>query len=141
MPSQQGSSSSYHQEQFRQPSDEELFCALKDEDFYFPIESLTFGLEEDQQVSFIERPSIDKSQVWIDSQHGEMTLLVGEEKMKFGLHQRTPLTDEEMRAFIREQACPLEGYKFEANSFPTKELVFELLRKSSSRVMRMKREY
>ena len=50
------------------------------EDFYFPIESLTFGMEEDQQVSFIERPSIAKSQVWIDVKHGEMTLLVGEEK-------------------------------------------------------------
>ena len=40
------------------------------EDFYFPIESLTFGMEDDQQVSFIERPSIAKSQVWIDAQHG-----------------------------------------------------------------------
>ena len=69
------------------------------EDFYFPIESLTFSLEEDQQVSFIERPPIDKSQVWIDAQHGEMTLLVGKEKMKFDFHQRTPLTDKEMREF------------------------------------------
>ena len=70
-----------------------------------------------------------------------MTLLVGEEKMKLELHQRTPLTDEERRAFkklessfplIKEQAPKifqeetLEGYKFEANSFPTKELAFEL---------------
>ena len=31
MPSQQGSSSSYYQEQFRQPSDEELFLALKED--------------------------------------------------------------------------------------------------------------
>ena len=110
------------------------------EDFYFPIESLTFGMEEDQQVSFIERPPIAKSQVWIYGQHREMTLLVGEEKMKFDLYQRTPLTDEERRAFkklessfplIKEQAPKilqeetLEGYKFEANSFPTKELAFE----------------
>ena len=105
-----------------------------------PIESLTFGMEKDQQVSFIERPSITKSQVWIDVEHGEMTLLVGEEKMKFDLHQRTPLMDEETRAFknlessflfIEEKAPKilqedtLEGYKFEANSFPTKELTFE----------------
>ena len=55
-------------------------------DFYFPIESLTFGMENDQQVSYIERPSIAKSQVWIDAQHGQMTLLVGKEKMKFDLH-------------------------------------------------------
>ena len=31
MPSQQRSSSSYYQKQFRQPSDEELFLALKEE--------------------------------------------------------------------------------------------------------------
>ena len=82
-------------------------------DFYFPIKSLTFGMEEDQQVSFIKRPSIAKIQVWIDAEHEEMTLLVGEEKMKFDLHQRKPLTAEEMRAFkklkssfslIKEQA-------------------------------------
>ena len=111
------------------------------EDFYFLIESLTFGMEENQQVSFIEKPSIAKSQVWIDAQHREMTLLVSEEKMKFDLHQRTPLMDEEKRAFkklessfplIKEQAPKilqeetLEGYKLEANSFPTKELAFEL---------------
>ena len=41
------------------------------ENFYFPIEYLTFVIEDDQQVSFIERPSIAKSQVWIDAQHGE----------------------------------------------------------------------
>ena len=40
------------------------------EDFYFPIESLNFSMEEDQQFSFIERPSIAKSQVWIDAEHG-----------------------------------------------------------------------
>ena len=72
---------------------------------------------------------------------GEMTLLVGNEKMKFDLHQRKPLTDEERRVFkkiessfplIEEQAPKilqentLEGYKFEANSFPTKELAFQL---------------
>ena len=79
--------------------------------------------------------------MWIDAQHGEMTLLVDEEKKKFNLHQRTPLTDEEMRAFkklessfplIKEQAPKtvqektLEGCKLEANSFPTKDLAFEL---------------
>ena len=110
------------------------------EDFYFPIESVTFGMKEDQRVLFIERPSIAKSQVWINAQHGEMTLLVGEEKMKFDLYQRTPLTDKERRAFKElESSCPLikekapkilqeetlEGYKIEANSFPTKELAFE----------------
>ena len=61
--------------------------------------------------------------------------------MKLDLHQRPPLTDEERRAFkklessfllIKEQTPKilqeetLEGYKFEANSFPTKEFAFEL---------------
>ena len=71
------------------------------EDFYFPIDSLNFGMEEDWQVSVIERPSIATSQVWIDAEHGEMTLLVGEDKMKFDLHQSIPLKDEERRVYIK----------------------------------------
>ena len=55
-------------------------------------------MEEDQQVSFIERPSIIKIQVWIDAENREITLLVGEEKMKFDPHQRKSLTNEERRA-------------------------------------------
>ena len=51
-------------------------------------------MEEDQQVSSIGRPSIATSQAWIDVEHGEMTLLVDEEKAKFNLHQSIPLTDE-----------------------------------------------
>ena len=83
------------------------------EDFHFPINSLTFGMEENRQVSNVERPSIAISQMWIDTENGEMTLLVGEEKMKFDLRQRKPQTDEEMRAckklessfqLIKEQA-------------------------------------
>ena len=62
------------------------------EDVHFPIDYLTFGMEEDRQVSFVERPSIAISQVWIDAEHGEMTLLVGEKKMKFNLHQSKPVT-------------------------------------------------
>ena len=100
--------------------------------------------------------------MWIDTVNREMTLLVGEEKMKFDLHQRKPLTDEERRAckklessfpLIKKQALvilqedTLKGDKCEANSFSTKQLAFELtspiseVRKSSSRAMRMKREY
>ena len=37
------------------------------EDFHFPINSLTFGMEENRQVSNVERPSISTSQVWIDT--------------------------------------------------------------------------
>ena len=110
------------------------------EELYFPIECLTFGMEEDHQVSFLERPSIAKVKCGSIFNMGEMTLLVGKEKMKFDLHQRTPLMDKERRVFkklessfplIKEQAPKilqektLEGYKFEANSFPTKQLAFE----------------
>ena len=70
-----------------------------------------------------------------------MTLLVGKEKMKFDLHQNTPIMDEQKMTCMQikssflpfEEPSPdllqedaLEGYKFEANSFPTKDLAFEL---------------
>ena len=71
------------------------------EEFNFPIDSLTFGMEEDRQVSIIEKPSIATSQVWIDAEIGEMILLFGEEEMKFNLHQSIPLMDEEMRACMK----------------------------------------
>ena len=107
------------------------------EDFNFPIDSFTFGMEEDRQVSSIGRPSIATSQVWIDAEHREMTFLAGEQKMKFNLHQNIPLTDEERKtcmkiSHIKEHAPmflyedTLEGFELEANSFPTKELAFEL---------------
>ena len=80
------------------------------EDLYFPIYSLTFGMEEDRQVSVVERPSIATSQVWIDTEHEEMTLLVGEEKMKFDLHQSIQLTNEERRVCIKIESSffPIE---------------------------------
>ena len=99
-------------------------------------------MEEDQQVSYIGTPSNATSQAWIDVEHGEMTLLVGKEKVKFNLHQSIQLTDEEKMTCMQiessflhlEEHAPkilqvetLEGYKFEANSFPSKELAFELL--------------
>ena len=92
-------------------------------------------------MSSIGTPSNATSQAWIDVEHGEMTLLVGKEEVKFNLHQSIQLTDEEKMTCMRieslflhfEEQAPkilkeetLEGYKFEANSFPTKELSFEL---------------
>ena len=55
--------------------------------FNFPIDLVTLGMEEDQQVSSIGTPSNATSQAWIDIEHGEITLLVGDEKLKFNLHQ------------------------------------------------------
>ena len=98
----------------------------------------------------------------MDTEHGEMTLLVSKEKVKFNLHQSILVTDDENNCCMRiessllpfEEQAPkilkeetLEGYKLETNSFPTKELDFELTspilrwRSSYSRAMRMKREY
>ena len=71
-----------------------------------------------------------------------MTLLISEKKMKFDLHQSITLMDEEMRVCIKiessflhiEKHAPmflqedtLEGFEIDANSFPTKELAFELI--------------
>ena len=58
-------------------------------------------MDKDQQVTSIERPSISTSQAWLDAKHGEMTLLVGEEKVKFNLHQSMLLMDEERRACMK----------------------------------------
>ena len=63
--------------------------------FNFPIDFMTLGMEEDRKVSSIGGPSISTSQVWIDVEHGEMTLQVGEKKVKFNLHQSIPITDEQ----------------------------------------------
>ena len=60
--------------------------------FNFSIYFVTLGMEEDQQVSSIRRPSNAPSQALIDIEHGEMTLLVGKEKLKLNLHQSRQLT-------------------------------------------------
>ena len=111
------------------------------EKFNFPIDSLTFGMEVDRQVLFVEKPSFATSQVCIDSEHGEMTLLVGRKKVKFYLHQSIPLTDEERKACMKTESsffpikelAPMflqedtfEGFELEANSLSTKELALEL---------------
>ena len=70
-----------------------------------------------------------------------MTLLIGKEKVKFNLHQCIQLTNEEKNYCMQiessllpfEAQAPrilqedtLEGYELKTNSFPTKELEFEL---------------
>ena len=109
--------------------------------FDFPIDFVTLGMEEDQQVSSIGTPSNATSETWIDIEHEEMTLLVGKEKLKFNLHQSIQLMDEEKNCCMQIESSflpydvlaptilqedTLEGYKLKTNSFPTKELDFEL---------------
>ena len=80
--------------------------------------------------------------MWIDIEHGEMTLLVGKEKLSFDLYQNMPLTDEQKRMFMRMESLlppikehtpmflqedPLEGFEIRANSPSTQELAFELM--------------
>ena len=55
--------------------------------FNFPIDCMIVGIEEEQKVSFIETPSTATSQAWIDIKHGEMTILIGKERVKFNLNQ------------------------------------------------------
>ena len=78
--------------------------------FNFPIDFVTLGMEDDQQISYIGRPSITTSQAWIDVEHGEMTFLVGEEKVKFNLDQSKQLTDEEKKfcMWIESSLLPFE---------------------------------
>ena len=102
---------------------------------------MTVGMEEEQQVSFIGKPFTATSQAWIDIKHGEMTLLVGKEKVKFNLHQSIQLTDEEKNCcmqiesslqhfrgqaldFLQEET--IEGIELNTNSVSTKELELEL---------------
>ena len=69
--------------------------------FNFPIDFVTLGMEKDQRASSIGRTSNATSQAWIDVEHGEMTLLVGKEKVKFNFHQSIQLTDEEKNCCMR----------------------------------------
>ena len=109
--------------------------------FNFPIDIVTLGMEENQQVSSSGKSSRSKSQAWIDTKNGEMTLLVYQEKMKINLTQSIQLTNEEKLICMwiessfphfEEQAPEilqedtLEGIKWKTNSVPTVELAFEL---------------
>ena len=88
---------------------------VKIDTFTFPMDFVTWGIEGDLQNSHIlRRPLLSSSQAWIDINKGELTLLVGEEKAKFNLHQPLPLTEQE-RAMCRKFCSLLQskGHKFE----------------------------
>ena len=88
---------------------------VKIDTFTFPMDFVTWGIEGDLQNSHIlRRPILSSSQAWIDINKGELTLLVGEEKAKFNLHQPLPLTEQE-RAMCRKFCSLLQskGHKFE----------------------------
>ena len=86
------------EEHYLQTTIEEDRQASSIDKFNFQIDIVTLGMEEGRQASSIGIPSNATSQAWIDIEHGEMTLLVGEEKVMFNLHQSIQLTNEEKRA-------------------------------------------
>ena len=82
---------------------------VKIDTFTFPMDFVTWGIEGDLQNSHIlRRPLISSSQAWIDINKGDLTLLVGEEKEKFNLHQPLPLTEQE-RAMCRKFCSLLQS--------------------------------
>ena len=81
------------EEQHQQTKIENVLVGI--DKFNFPIVLVIVGKEEDKQVVFTRKPSIAFSQAWIDTENGEMALLVGKEKVKFNLHQSIQLTNEE----------------------------------------------
>ena len=82
---------------------------VKIDTFTFPMDFVTWGIEGDLQNSHVlRRPLLSSSQAWIDINKGELTLLVGEEKVKFNLHQPLPLTEQE-RAMCRKFCSLLQS--------------------------------
>ena len=83
--------------------------------FIFPMDFVAWGIKGDlKNLKILRRPLISSSQAWIDINKGELTLLVGEEKGKFNLHQPLPLTEQERTMCIK--FCSLlqsKGHMFE----------------------------
>ena len=69
---------------------------VKIDTFTFPMDFVAWGMEGDlKNLKILTRPLPSSSQAWIDINKGEPTLLVGEEKAKFNLHQPLPLMEQE----------------------------------------------
>ena len=88
---------------------------VKIDTFTFPMDCMTWGIEEDLQNSQILRRLLySSSQAWINVNKGELTLLVGEEKSKFNLHQPLPFMEQE-RTMCRKfcSLLPSKGHMFE----------------------------
>ena len=88
---------------------------VKIDTFTFPMDFVAWGIKGDlKNLKILRRPLPSSSQAWIDINKGELTLLVGEEKAKFNIHQPLPLTEQE-RAMCRKFYSLLQskGHKFE----------------------------
>ena len=88
---------------------------VKIDTFTFPMNFVAWDIKGDLKIlKILRRPLLSLSQAWIDINKEELTLLVGEEKEKFNLHQPLPLTEQE-RAMCRKFCSLLQskGHKFE----------------------------
>ena len=77
---------------------------------------MILGNEENKQAVSTKRPFNALSRAWIDTVNGEMTLLVGKEKVKFNLHQRIHLTVEE-KNFRMQIESSLQHFEKQALDF------------------------
>ena len=69
---------------------------VKIDTFTFPMDFVASGIKGDlKNLKILRRPLLSSRKAWIDINKGELTLLVGEEKAKFNLHQPLPLTEQE----------------------------------------------
>ena len=88
---------------------------VKIDTFTFPMDFVAWGIEGDLKIlKILKRPLLSSSQAWIDINKGELTLLVGEEKARFNLHQSLPLMEQERT--MRRKFCsllPSKGHMFE----------------------------
>ena len=83
--------------------------------FTFPMDFVAWGIKGDLKfLKILRRPLISSSQAWNDINKGELTLLMGEEKVKVNLHQPLPLTEQE-RTMCRKfcNLLPSKGHMFE----------------------------
>ena len=88
---------------------------VKIDTFTFPMDFAAWGIEGDlKNLKILKRPLPSSNQSWIDINKGEITLLAGEEKAKFNLHQPLPLTEQE-RTMCRKfcSLLPSKGHMFE----------------------------
>ena len=71
-------------------------------------------------MKILRIPLLSSSQTWIDINKGELTLLVGEEKAKFNLHQPLTLTEQE-KTMCRKLYSLLssKGHMFEHSPLST----------------------
>ena len=92
---------------------------VKIDTFTFPMDFVAWGIKGDiKNLKILRRPLLSLSQAWIDINKGKLTLLVGEEKAKFNLHQPLPLKEQE-RTMCRKfySLLPSKGHMFEQPPF------------------------